>query len=350
MLLGSGSGVGRTAEVWKFNAASCKWSNLVCKGENIPTSRDGHTVTYIGNGKVVLFGGQGYPYTNEKSEKITEIQKVKTYFVREVYNNLYEFDCETLTWKALLIEGASLPMGRRGHIAFYVPSHGGTIAHRHSRSHSSHRVKHGNGPEEENCLPGHSLIVFGGAGVEPSKYTEILYNDLWAYSFARTRWTRVATKGIEPRPMFDHKAEMLGDNLIVVGGITGVTAQQRHDMNMITSDVMMLNTKTLTWQYLDIYDSRGRATNLRLHGHSLVAERPGGALLLFGGRETVEAKRAAIEIAPAKGVKVKAPPVCWRLEISDQVRATPFMVKGPHFEMRYGHVGVAATGNVVISL
>lgn len=111
--------------------------------------------------------------------------------------------------------------------------------------------------------------------------------------------------------MFDHRAELVGETLVIAGGLTASQQQQpqpRVHSGHIT-DVALLNTRTLAWSYLDLYDARGRATHLRLHGFSMCQDPTSepGILLIFGGRETVDAKRAALEVASAPSSPSSSP-------------------------------------------
>lgn len=55
-----GEGVGKSSEVWKYSLVDSKWSQvIVAGGDNPPSCRDGQSISYIGNGRVLLFGGQG---------------------------------------------------------------------------------------------------------------------------------------------------------------------------------------------------------------------------------------------------------------------------------------------------
>jgi len=48
--------------------------------------------------------------------------------------------------------------------------------------------------------------MFGGSGMEVSKYIEAVYNDVWVYSLDSGRWNKTKCRGVEPKPLFDHKA------------------------------------------------------------------------------------------------------------------------------------------------
>lgn len=367
-MLGAGAGVGRSSEVWRFDLQTCRWDVIQTKGD-VPTGRDGHTATYIGNGKFVVFGGQGVPYENDtKSEKITEALKVKTFLIREVFNNLYQFDCEQCVWTTLPIEGAAMPMGRRGHTAnlAYINSRFMTIGG--STLPVPHPDHHGHGKAAAAAAAASAaahaddgfdekvLLVFGGSGVEPSKYTEILFNDLWAFSFQQGRWMRIVTHGPSPRPLFDHRAELVGDHtLVVIGGITAITPQFRNIAtaggNSIMSDVSVLNLRTMTWSTHAVLDSSGRSASLSLHGHSLASDwveggNGNGVIFIFGGKEVVDIRAPTVSDLNLKRSKGNtAKPTCWKLDLHDRCTITPLVTIGDLYpENRYGHVGCSTFG------
>ncbi len=329
LFCGFGAGVGRSADVWRFNFADGLWNTVQTKGNNSdkPSKRDGHSTTEIGDGKILLFGGQGEPSPNEKSERTLDVVKTKTWCIRDLQNDLYEFDCKTDTWKMLCPEGG-VPLCRRGHSAIYLPkgayatpqvpighlhhtahSHTHTHNHSHAHTHASSSPKKGKGASEEVVeeylpIPDNSLVVFGGSGMEVSKYIEAVYNDVWVYNLDTGRWNKTRCRGIEPKPLFDHRCVRVGHLMLVIGGITGTNAKAAGGTLELTDnqDVMVLNMKTLVWSHLEILNIYGKPAKLNIHGHSLVADPyDEGILYLFGGKDTIDGKRAAMEtIAGAK--------------------------------------------------
>jgi hypothetical protein len=372
MIFGSGAGVGRSAEVWRFNLKTFKWTLETCFGE-IPEGREGHTANYMGNGKVILFGGQGVPYSNEgKSEKITETLKIKTYFVREVYNNLYEFDCNTFTWRSFTVEGASIPLGRRGHISticsisskHLINEEAGKYtrtaysSHRGSSSPTARRNGNDNGkhhgrPHSNSESMEKVFLIFGGAGVESSKYTEVLYSDVWAYCFSRGRWYKLNPKGITPQPICCHKAELIGEHtLVVVGGMVGMEPHYRHLSYESTSDIMILNTHSMQWSYLNLMYPNMRPAKLSVHGHSVVARwqdgsNTAGILYIFGGKEVPDIRGGTIQhydsvSRRANTNQQRLKPYGWMVDLHTGI-VTPLETVGKLLpDNRYGHIGACA--------
>jgi len=69
IIMGAGAGNGRSAEVWKFSLKTSEWFAVGASGD-IPTARDGHSASYIGDGRFMVFGGQGVPTVNLKANKV----------------------------------------------------------------------------------------------------------------------------------------------------------------------------------------------------------------------------------------------------------------------------------------
>lgn len=283
LLMGAGAGAGRSSEVWKFNVKKGDWSPVVCEGE-APNPRDGHSATYIGAGKFLVFGGQGVPTVNNKVLRSGEqTSKTRTLCVREVFNDVYEFDCETRTWSIIHITGGPPPTSRRLHSANYISHYqggrNGSLSEEKSLtsqslarssvfgislSESRRNNSHTQAATAFAGIPNNSLLIYGGCGIEPSKKSEQVYNDLWAFIYETKSWVQMYSRGAVPRPQSGHKSELVGEILIIVGGIaaTPFTLSKSDQvlsasLSTITSDVMTLNIRTLTWTYLDIKDALG---------------------------------------------------------------------------------------------
>lgn len=381
---GSGAGIGKTSDVWNYSLVENKWELAVCRGE-IPDCRDGHSISYIGNGKFLLFGGQGFTKPNAKLSKGNA--KCKTLLTREVYNDIYQLDCNINSWSKINVDGIVFPTGRRAHTAVYI----GSISPPIPKSGTPYRYGGNNKPSASSTVLKHkpnrtaatggtsdddlnttennnesggitdrSLLIFAGSGVEASKYTEILYNDLWQYSLTTNRWKRLFPRGISPRAMFDHRATLLDEYMVVVGGILGpakattaVLSNSFEDFNNnSSSSILLLNIKTLTWTNMNIIDNYGKPAKLNIHGHSLVndSKGPPGTLIIFGGKETVDSKRAATE-SPSRsslnkqGMSFRTPSsnCMYSLDVFNGVLTVlptdSNTASNP--ENRYGHIGVS---------
>jgi hypothetical protein len=365
---GGGAGLGKSSEVWKFDTIAKEWSRIDIPPNECPSVRDGHSGTYIGNGKYVIFGGQGFSEPNKKLGRESEQMKAQTHCKRDVFNDLWEFDCNTLKWTPLYPDGLSFPMGRRGHSAIYIPKN--TLAreeeermkwrnsqkrhpanHHHHHSNNSthghdeqsqssydgtsmassvannsrspsmsspprHHLRHGQDAHSFEPIPEHSLVIFGGAGIELSKYTEQLYNDVWVYSFELNTWRKHETRGLDPRPTTNHRVIRNGEYMLIIGGIIGPpveipgltispppSAGGGGASNIDGGDIQVLNLRTATWTFLRILDHAGRPTKVGSLGFSVVPEvnlatdhmtyLPPTSILVFGGKENVDSKLAS---------------------------------------------------------
>lgn len=355
---GFGAGVGRTSDVWRYGMKEKKWDTVVTSGNNSdkPTKRDGHSATYLGEGKVLIFGGQGEPSVNEKSERTLDIVKTKTWSIRDLYNDLFMYDCNTSKWEMLCPQGG-VPLCRRGHSAMFFPPGGYEEnqlqiyhPHDHHHHHSHHSPKKSKkGPDEDHNeyepVPENSVVVFGGSGMEVSKYIEAVYNDLWVFSLDNGRWNKTKCRGIEPKPLFDHRVVRVGHLMLVIGGITATNARSAKGEQAMepNHDVYLLNLKTLVWSTLEIKTHKGKAAKLNLHGHSLVTDPYNeGILYLFGGKDTIDGKKAALEsIAGAKRLmRVTHDTHAWEINLKTAVM-NPIPTKNLPPETRYEHIAVS---------
>lgn len=357
LFCGVGAGVGRSADVWKFDLTTKLWQIVVTKGNNSdkPSKRDGHTTTDVGDGKLLMFGGQGEPSPNERSERTLDVVKTKTWSVRDLQNDLFEFDCKTDTFKMLCPEGG-VPLCRRGHSAIYLPKNAYSepqtniphIAHKHDH-HASHAgassPKKGKGKDEEVHeeylpIPENSLVVFGGSGMEVSKYIEAVYNDLWVYNLDSGRWNKTRTRGVEPKSLFDHRVVRAGHLMLVVGGITGTNSKAAGGDLAENQDAYILNMKTLVWSQVEILTHHGKPAKLNLHGFSLVTDPyEEGIAYLFGGKTTVDGKRAALETVAGARKLLKATDEghAWVLNLSAGTMS-PLHTDNAPPENRYEHL------------
>ena len=146
-------------------------------------------------------------------------------------------------------------------------------------------------------IPENSVIVFGGSGMEVSKYIEAVYNDIWVFNLDSGRWNKTVCRGVEVKPLFEHRCVRVGHLMIVIGGITATNAKSTKSVDLQPNhDVYVLNLKTLYWSTIDITTNRGKTPKLNLHGHSLIADPyDEGIVYLFGGKDTVDGKRTSLE-------------------------------------------------------
>ena len=317
---GATAGFGKTSQVWKFSLQEKKWELAAVKGDS-PTARDGHAGSYIGQGKYLVFGGQGFAEVNPKLNKgAAEFSRIKTYNKREIYNDIYQFNCDNLQWNPIYPDGLLFPMGRRGHTLAYFPqgvsdndfkdevasifSSGSHQSNEDSVITSSSRRRKTKKPLISSEIVPNSILLYGGAGIELSKYTEQIYNDLWVYSINQNVWNRVASRGgPDPKPVFDHKMEVINDDVVIIGGICGVVKGVYTNKEMVNNtDVMVYNLKTFMWSYLSLFDDSGNIVRFNLHGFSVARDvsypENSKQLLIFGGKEIVSKESAVNSLNP----------------------------------------------------
>mmetsp|Transcript_22005 Transcript_22005/g.23985 ORF Transcript_22005/g.23985 Transcript_22005/m.23985 type:complete len:758 (-) Transcript_22005:72-2345(-) len=406
VVCGASSGLGKGNEVWSFDLRAKVWSK-VDTGDSGPQGRDGQAGAYIGEGRFAIFGGQGFPEPNQKLGKESDQMKTQTHWKRDVFNDLWIFDCATLKWSPVYPDGLSFPMGRRGASCIYVrhlsqPMYQSSSADHIKSAKPSSNIKNSlgddsfshvspsvnsatvNGRHTRSALPSHSntvsaappplencLVVFGGAGIELSKYTEQLYNDVWAFSFDRNIWIRYDTKGIDPAPTTDHRVHKIDDLMVVMGGIRDTTPKLgQANQFQSPSDVIVLNLMTMTWSQLPV-----KSVRLNLHGFSAFPDQvfppsstvfnahpqkesqhgrrgqstPSNTpstrsqLIVFGGNQVLDT-RSAIHSKAMKVLKDRSSQEATLALNVDDCTLSPVLLRGDIFpENRYLHVGISST-------
>lgn len=160
-------------EIWKYNVTSNKWLNI-----NpilpIPSARDDHAMVYIGNNKIILFGGSDTIGLN---------------------NETWEYNVTTNIWTNL--NPAVKPSARDRHSMVYVGNN--------------------------------KIILFGGSD---GSFT----NDTWEYNIILNTWTNLNPSAPIPTSRADHCMVYIGNNKIILfGGDYGVPSFETWEYN-ITSN------------------------------------------------------------------------------------------------------------------
>lgn len=384
LVCGASAGLGKASDVWKFTLATKLWEKVIVSGDP-PTFRDSCSGAYMGEGKFIIFGGQGFPEHNAKLGKgAGENSRVKTYNKREVYNDLFQLDCATLQWSHIYPNGLTFPMGRRGHSSIFIssplgyPSSGSSdkndsnstvgsdgSSHKQNISRSQSRQstreggrsraanRHNTGVQILDEIPTNTLVVFGGSGIELSKYTEQIYNDLWLFSMDTMCWTRLVPKGgVEPKPLFDHSMERVGDSLVIIGGISGAVKTTVHASQdtATNTDVMIFNMRTSIWSFVKLWEPSGQPARFSLHGFSTALDVTNTdhpqSIIVFGGRDIVTKTAASISrttpVPCSTGRNFsKSNTNTFIIDLTDS-SITPVKSATMLPSDRYGHMGMAA--------
>ena len=78
-----------------------------------------------------------------------------------------------------------------------------------------------------------SWIIFGGTGISN------LCNDVWAFSFASSKWGHIPCTGAHPSPRTNHSATIFGNKLVIYGGYDASGA--------LIKDLHVLDLKCMCW-------------------------------------------------------------------------------------------------------
>jgi N-acetylneuraminic acid mutarotase len=210
LIIFGGKGSNQFNEIWKFSSSKSLWEQIEARGEDTPLPRDGHTLTKISKSQFIIFGGQGHVMGTKVYEKQTENGKAKCLSIRKLFDDLYSFDCETVTWTPLP-RRKIMPPGRRGHSLLHLPTN--LIS-------NSSFVLECEPPISSDSRAGGGgyLLLFGGSCVDKKCSLEKTNNDMWLYSLNTFEWQQIHCHGPTPLPLYGHCAEIVGHLMVVVGG------------------------------------------------------------------------------------------------------------------------------------
>ena len=231
---GGADGEGRTnGETRAMDCETRKWTRLATKGRG-PTKRMGAAATVTARGRLFVHGGVG-----EDGKYLADA---------------YELNLDTLTWREVKMNG-SAPTARAFHtvsaLSTMLVCYGGDNGTEFLRE--TYFMRYDDdvwrepdaaayvGDDSENvCWPcerachtatplsdGDTLIVFGGLSKN-----NVSLSDTWAWSATELCWSPVEPPSQEPDARFMHTATVVGDGLVVLGGMTlnlkGVDSGKSH--------------------------------------------------------------------------------------------------------------------------
>eukprot|EP00271_Cylindrocystis_brebissonii_P004356 TRINITY_DN16001_c0_g1_i1.p1 TRINITY_DN16001_c0_g1~~TRINITY_DN16001_c0_g1_i1.p1 ORF type:complete len:562 (+),score=100.69 TRINITY_DN16001_c0_g1_i1:129-1814(+) len=198
-IFGGRSGKRRLGDFWMLDTDTWQWIELSAYGEH-PPPRDFASLTAIGNGRLVLFGG------GDGNKWLSDV---------------YVLDTMSLEWRSLPIGSVSagIPSPRCSHSALMVEKR---------------------------------LLVLGGRGAGGQ-----ITGDLWALKglFEEgtppppASWTQLRLAGAAPSPRCGHTWTALGTQVIVFGGHGTAGWITRQDV--YHNDCTVLDRATVSWRKLN---------------------------------------------------------------------------------------------------
>ena len=196
---------------------------------------------------VYIYGGEG--------EFEGEFSRGDLRSTRQIHNKMYKYDTRQASWHALPTVGEPperrIPFARRSHSAVVV----------------------------ENFYSGPSILIWAGAGLEPIKARDRLFNDMWAFNIEKETWTFVYQKGNVPKPRSGHSATLIGHLMYVYGGLVNTS----EGGNGTTAELFCFDTNTLEWNQIPYSGiSPGGIYNHAALLHPWSHEQ--GKIMIFGGR------------------------------------------------------------------
>jgi N-acetylneuraminic acid mutarotase len=204
LFLFGGKGAGQFNDTWRFSIQDKEWEKIYFNDSIAPFARDGHAIAKVSETSVMLFGGQGQQIECGKSERNTDQGRVKFLSMRQLMDDLHEFNCSTLKWEEKK-RVKPRPSGRRGHSLTFLPV-------RTNIRKGTLPANSSSGPPKGN------ILLFGGSVFDLSSGCEKPSNEVWIYSLDTEKWIEIKINGISPPPTFGHAATLVGDQLVVVGG------------------------------------------------------------------------------------------------------------------------------------
>jgi N-acetylneuraminic acid mutarotase len=191
-------------DTWIFDLNTKEWTDVTPTGTN-PPPRHSHELAYIGNDKVILFGGTD----------------ASNYF-----NDVWEFDTSTNEWTELMANDPS-PTGQPD-------------------VRSSHTMSY---------IGDNKLLVFGGS----QWVSDLIYfDDTWIYDVSSNTWTEI-TGATPPLDRQGHGMayDDVNDKVVVFGGFSD-TASDEMD------DTWEFDVATETWTETDTSTSPQKRSSLRM--------------------------------------------------------------------------------------
>lgn len=205
------------SDTWEYDVNTQVWTDLTPDGIN-PPARNQHSLAYIGNGRVILFGGY-----NETGEYLSDT---------------WEYDINSGMWIEYNVEG-SKPPARANHSMVFA----------------------GKG----------KLLLFGGKSKSGSG-DDVYLSDTWIYDIADNHsWTEYNTEGVKPFERHSHSLSFCGDSQVLLFG------GDVEDIG-ISSDTWIYDVSSNTWEKLGNFDE---LPSKRMN-HK-VTYLGGNTVVLFGG-------------------------------------------------------------------
>ncbi|XP_039263633.2 kelch domain-containing protein 10-like [Styela clava] len=259
-------------EIWRLNIATGQWNLMQCEGD-MPGELASHS-TIIDNSHMLVFGGTGYPFGINSSNKLSVC------------------NLRSGVWRELKCDG-NLPDEKYGQaMTLYKRKlivHGGTSGYFYNTDLHKLNLKtlkwnriipnnvFSEMPAEryrhEIALFQDNLIILGGGTSNSVNNLRILHS----FNFKTTRWTCRVTKPDTlqnpgyPAPRRCHGCVQLQDEAVISGGYDGIR---------ITGDVWKINLRTMQWTKItDMIEP--------VYFHSATVT-PDGRMYIFGGVSCIE--------------------------------------------------------------
>jgi N-acetylneuraminic acid mutarotase len=169
------------------------WKKIEIIGEK-PFERMGHEMVYIGNDRIILFGGAFGDYRKPQN-----------------YGDMWEFDTKNNIWKEIEIKGEK-PASRSRHRMVYADNN--------------------------------KIIMFGGYNENGD-----CFDDTWEYNTVNKQWIEINTGDVKPPKRDTHAMAYVGNDKIILFGGSGYNANGK---KAILNDTWEYDIENKQWTKLDI--------------------------------------------------------------------------------------------------
>jgi N-acetylneuraminic acid mutarotase len=272
---GKGEDDGYYDDIWEYSLFTNQWTEIVPQGTENPGERNNPRITYIGDNKILLFGGKNIVWTKDElndtwifdlttkewtdvtpptgdnpsvrhSHEIVYVGSDKAIMFggthsSDYYNDVWEFDTANYEWTELMVNDPSptgQPEVRSSHSMVYV---------------------------DDN-----KILMFGGS----NWVSDIVYfDDTWIYDVSGNSWTEItgATNPLD-RSSAGMTYDDVNDKVVLFGGFSDTASDEMND-------TWEFDVATETWTEITTSTTPSKRTSCSL------AYTGNGRVIMFGGRE-----------------------------------------------------------------
>ncbi len=212
-------------DTWQGDLNTNSWQEI--ETDVHPSARASHAILDSVNNRILLFGGVAYTENNVYP-----------------YNDLWQFDLDSLKWRQLFPTGNLPESSGDGLILDPI---------------------------------GNRVLFFGGESIDPPYYT---LNETWALELDGLQWIKLATTGTPPTGRVGHGTiyDPAAHRMIIFSG----KYQDENIGDKFSDDLWALDLESLEWKEITCFAPfpEARAAMAMIYDH------PNSRIIMFGGEKT----------------------------------------------------------------